>query len=190
MRRRNAAPGPPRLWACCPQQEEPPSVSLELRAWPVGGAAATAAQSLSFPSGSSFCLCRSQLDLNLVGWNVEERCVLNEITLRRTVCQKKFESFLSSWKIKKISVHFVLVYFRTVRKEYITAKYVDHRFSRKTCSSSSAKLNELLEAVKSRDLLVLVQVYAEGVGLMEPLLEPGQVTASPKAGWGGCGKPV
>ncbi|XP_028389740.2 arf-GAP with SH3 domain, ANK repeat and PH domain-containing protein 1 isoform X5 [Phyllostomus discolor] len=62
----------------------------------------------------------------------------------------------------------------TVRKEYITAKYVDHRFSRKTCSSSSAKLNELLEAVRSRDLLALIQVYAEGVELMEPLLESGQ----------------
>ncbi|XP_036746380.2 arf-GAP with SH3 domain, ANK repeat and PH domain-containing protein 1 isoform X4 [Manis pentadactyla] len=62
----------------------------------------------------------------------------------------------------------------TVRKEYITAKYVDHRFSRKTYSSSSAKLNELLEAIKSRDLLALIQVYADGVELMEPLLEPGQ----------------
>ncbi|XP_062043965.1 arf-GAP with SH3 domain, ANK repeat and PH domain-containing protein 1 isoform X2 [Lepus europaeus] len=62
----------------------------------------------------------------------------------------------------------------TVRKEYITAKYVDHRFSRKTCSSAAAKLNELLEAIKSRDLLALIQVYAEGVELMEPLLESGQ----------------
>ncbi|XP_040586335.1 arf-GAP with SH3 domain, ANK repeat and PH domain-containing protein 1 isoform X5 [Mesocricetus auratus] len=62
----------------------------------------------------------------------------------------------------------------TVRKEYITAKYVDHRFSRKTCASSSAKLTELLEAIKSRDLLALIQVYAEGVELMEPLLEAGQ----------------
>ncbi|KAM5280887.1 arf-GAP with SH3 domain, ANK repeat and PH domain-containing protein 1 isoform 6-T6 [Ctenodactylus gundi] len=62
----------------------------------------------------------------------------------------------------------------TARKEYITAKYVDHRFSKKTCSSSSAKLNELLEAIKSRDLLALIQVYAEGVELMEPLLESGQ----------------
>nr|XP_055169950.1 arf-GAP with SH3 domain, ANK repeat and PH domain-containing protein 1 isoform X2 [Nyctereutes procyonoides] len=62
----------------------------------------------------------------------------------------------------------------TVRKEYITAKYVDHKFSRKACSSPSAKLNELLEAIKSRDLLALIQVYAEGVELMEPLLESGQ----------------
>uniref|UniRef100_A0A8C0F1U1 ArfGAP with SH3 domain, ankyrin repeat and PH domain 1 n=1 Tax=Bubo bubo TaxID=30461 RepID=A0A8C0F1U1_BUBBB len=62
----------------------------------------------------------------------------------------------------------------TARKEFITAKYVDHKFSRKTCTSAAAKLNELLEAVKSRDLLALIQVYAEGVELMEPLLEPGQ----------------
>uniref|UniRef100_A0A8D0B7L7 ArfGAP with SH3 domain, ankyrin repeat and PH domain 1 n=1 Tax=Salvator merianae TaxID=96440 RepID=A0A8D0B7L7_SALMN len=62
----------------------------------------------------------------------------------------------------------------TARKEFITAKYVDHKFARKTCTSAATKLNELLEAVKSRDLLALIQVYAEGVELMEPLLEPGQ----------------
>uniref|UniRef100_A0A672TWC7 ArfGAP with SH3 domain, ankyrin repeat and PH domain 1 n=1 Tax=Strigops habroptila TaxID=2489341 RepID=A0A672TWC7_STRHB len=66
----------------------------------------------------------------------------------------------------------------TARKEFITAKYVDHKFSRKTCASAAAKLSELLEAVKSRDLLALIQVYAEGVELMEPLLEPGQVSLS------------
>uniref|UniRef100_A0A8C0UKZ3 ArfGAP with SH3 domain, ankyrin repeat and PH domain 1 n=1 Tax=Cyanistes caeruleus TaxID=156563 RepID=A0A8C0UKZ3_CYACU len=65
----------------------------------------------------------------------------------------------------------------TARKEFITAKYVDHKFSRKTCASAAAKLSELLEAVKSRDLLALIQVYAEGVELMEPLnhlIEPGE----------------
>ncbi|XP_039191750.1 arf-GAP with SH3 domain, ANK repeat and PH domain-containing protein 1 isoform X12 [Crotalus tigris] len=62
----------------------------------------------------------------------------------------------------------------TARKEFIIAKYVDHKFSRKTCASTAAKLNEILEAVRSRDLLALIQVYAEGVDLMEPLLDPGQ----------------
>ncbi|XP_076147050.1 arf-GAP with SH3 domain, ANK repeat and PH domain-containing protein 1 isoform X8 [Alosa pseudoharengus] len=57
----------------------------------------------------------------------------------------------------------------TARKEYINAKYVDHKFARKTCSSAAAKMNELYEAVRSRDLLSLIQVYAEGVELMEPL---------------------
>lgn len=35
---------------------------------------------------------------------------------------------------------------------------------------------ELFEAVQSRDLLALVQVYAEGVELMEPLPEAGPVS--------------
>ncbi|KAK1173579.1 arf-GAP with SH3 domain, ANK repeat and PH domain-containing protein 1-like isoform X2 [Acipenser oxyrinchus oxyrinchus] len=62
----------------------------------------------------------------------------------------------------------------TARKEFINAKYVDHKFTRKTCISAAAKMNELFDAVKSRDLLALIQVYAEGVELMEPLPETGQ----------------
>ncbi|XP_072909072.1 arf-GAP with SH3 domain, ANK repeat and PH domain-containing protein 1-like isoform X2 [Hemitrygon akajei] len=62
----------------------------------------------------------------------------------------------------------------TARKEYIHAKYVDHKFARRLCNSSAAKMNELLESVKSRDLLALIQVYAEGVELMEPLPDFGQ----------------
>uniref|UniRef100_A0A3Q3VUN8 Uncharacterized protein n=1 Tax=Mola mola TaxID=94237 RepID=A0A3Q3VUN8_MOLML len=61
----------------------------------------------------------------------------------------------------------------TMRKEFINAKYVDHKFARKTCTSAAAKMIELFEAVQSRDLLALIQVYAEGVELMEPLPEVG-----------------
>ncbi|XP_049420926.1 arf-GAP with SH3 domain, ANK repeat and PH domain-containing protein 1 isoform X4 [Epinephelus fuscoguttatus] len=61
----------------------------------------------------------------------------------------------------------------TVRKEFINAKYVDHKYARKTCTSAAAKMIELFEAVQSRDLLSLIQVYAEGVELMEPLPEVG-----------------
>uniref|UniRef100_A0A8C3A944 ArfGAP with SH3 domain, ankyrin repeat and PH domain 1 n=1 Tax=Cyclopterus lumpus TaxID=8103 RepID=A0A8C3A944_CYCLU len=61
----------------------------------------------------------------------------------------------------------------TVRKEFINAKYVDHKYARKTCTSASAKMIDLFEAVQSRDLLSLIQVYAEGVELMEPLPEVG-----------------
>lgn len=65
---------------------------------------------------------------------------------------------------------------RTVRKEFINAKYVDHKYARKTCTSAAAKMIELFEAVQSRDLLALIQVYAEGVELMEPLPEVGPVS--------------
>uniref|UniRef100_A0A7N6BGR0 ArfGAP with SH3 domain, ankyrin repeat and PH domain 1b n=1 Tax=Anabas testudineus TaxID=64144 RepID=A0A7N6BGR0_ANATE len=58
--------------------------------------------------------------------------------------------------------------------EFINAKYVDHKYARKTCTSAAAKMIELFEAVQSRDLLSLIQVYAEGVELMEPLPEAGQ----------------
>ncbi|XP_054607427.2 arf-GAP with SH3 domain, ANK repeat and PH domain-containing protein 1 isoform X3 [Nothobranchius furzeri] len=61
----------------------------------------------------------------------------------------------------------------TVRKEFINAKYVDHKYAKKTCMSAAAKMIELFEAVQSRDLLALIQVYAEGVELMEPLPETG-----------------
>lgn len=63
-----------------------------------------------------------------------------------------------------------------MRKEFINAKYVDHKYARKTCTSAAAKMIELFEAVQSRDLLALIQVYAEGVELMEPLPEVGQVS--------------
>ncbi|XP_072547154.1 arf-GAP with SH3 domain, ANK repeat and PH domain-containing protein 1 isoform X5 [Salminus brasiliensis] len=62
----------------------------------------------------------------------------------------------------------------TVRKEFINAKYVDHKFARKMCISAAVKMSELYEAVRSRDLLALIQVYAEGVELMEPLPDAGQ----------------
>lgn len=68
--------------------------------------------------------------------------------------------------------------FRTARKEYITAKYMEHKYSRKMCTTGAEKLSELLEAVKSRDLLALIQVYAEGVELMEPLVDSGQVLSA------------
>ncbi|KAM7369763.1 hypothetical protein PAMP_011057 [Pampus punctatissimus] len=64
----------------------------------------------------------------------------------------------------------------TVRKEFINAKYVDHKYARKTCTSAAAKMIELFEAVQTRDLLALIQVYAEGVELMEPLPEAGPVS--------------
>lgn len=47
---------------------------------------------------------------------------------------------------------------------------------RKTCTSAAAKMIELFEAVQTRDLLALIQVYAEGVELMEPLPEAGPVS--------------
>ncbi|XP_029970667.1 arf-GAP with SH3 domain, ANK repeat and PH domain-containing protein 1-like [Salarias fasciatus] len=62
----------------------------------------------------------------------------------------------------------------TARKEFINAKYMDHRFARRTVSPGSSGLDELNEAVHSRDLLSIVQLFAEGVELLQPLHEAGK----------------
>ncbi|KAM9436914.1 arf-GAP with SH3 domain, ANK repeat and PH domain-containing protein 1 isoform 1-T1 [Clarias gariepinus] len=62
----------------------------------------------------------------------------------------------------------------TVRKEFINGKYVDRKFARKICTSAVEKQTDLYDAVKSRDLLALIQVFAEGVELMEPVPDGGQ----------------
>ncbi|XP_030574444.1 arf-GAP with SH3 domain, ANK repeat and PH domain-containing protein 2a isoform X1 [Archocentrus centrarchus] len=55
------------------------------------------------------------------------------------------------------------------RKDFITAKYTEKRFARKKCPDVTSRLHTLCDAVKARDIFSLIQVYAEGVDLMEPI---------------------
>ncbi|XP_075001180.1 arf-GAP with SH3 domain, ANK repeat and PH domain-containing protein 2 isoform X2 [Calonectris borealis] len=55
------------------------------------------------------------------------------------------------------------------RKDYITAKYIERKYARKKHADNATKLHALCEAVKSRDILGLVQVYADGVDLTEKI---------------------
>ncbi|KAJ7987996.1 hypothetical protein DPEC_G00319040 [Dallia pectoralis] len=55
------------------------------------------------------------------------------------------------------------------RKDYITAKYIEKRFVRRKCVDAASRLRVLCEVVKNRDILALIQVYAEGVDLMETI---------------------
>ncbi|XP_026085387.1 arf-GAP with SH3 domain, ANK repeat and PH domain-containing protein 2-like isoform X1 [Carassius auratus] len=55
------------------------------------------------------------------------------------------------------------------RKDFIMAKYTEKRFARKKCPDVLSKLHTLCDAVKARDIFSLIQVYAEGVDLMEPI---------------------
>ncbi|XP_052391014.1 arf-GAP with SH3 domain, ANK repeat and PH domain-containing protein 2 [Carassius gibelio] len=61
-----------------------------------------------------------------------------------------------------------------VRKDFITAKYTEKRFVQKKYSENAARLRALCEAVKSRDIFSLIQVYAEGVDLMETIQQANQ----------------
>ncbi|XP_053198812.1 arf-GAP with SH3 domain, ANK repeat and PH domain-containing protein 1 [Scomber japonicus] len=112
------------------------------------------------PTTSSFTT-RLQSCRNTV--NVLEE---NEFLLR-----SQSVNVLEQLTLEELTPVFLLL--STVRKEFINAKYVDHKYARKTCTSAAAKMIELFEAVQSRDLLALIQVYAEGVELMEPLPEAG-----------------
>uniref|UniRef100_A0A7N6BL91 ArfGAP with SH3 domain, ankyrin repeat and PH domain 2a n=1 Tax=Anabas testudineus TaxID=64144 RepID=A0A7N6BL91_ANATE len=68
--------------------------------------------------------------------------------------------------------------FEQARKDFITAKYTEKRFARKKCSDAPSRLHTLCDAVKARDIFSLIQVYAEGVDLMEPIpLANGHVSA-------------
>ncbi|TRY85964.1 hypothetical protein DNTS_015373 [Danionella cerebrum] len=55
------------------------------------------------------------------------------------------------------------------RKDFILAKYTEKRFARRKCPDPLSKLHTLCDAVKARDIFSLIQVYAEGVDLMEPI---------------------
>ena len=59
--------------------------------------------------------------------------------------------------------------FRSVRREYINAKYIDHKFTRRTAAMATGRVAEVYDAVRSRDLLSLIKLYAEGAELLEPL---------------------
>uniref|UniRef100_A0A8C2G5N0 ArfGAP with SH3 domain, ankyrin repeat and PH domain 2b n=1 Tax=Cyprinus carpio TaxID=7962 RepID=A0A8C2G5N0_CYPCA len=61
-----------------------------------------------------------------------------------------------------------------VRKDFITAKYTEKRFAQKKYADNAARLHALCDAVKSRDIFSLIQVYAEGVDLMETIQQTNQ----------------
>uniref|UniRef100_A0A7N8XMI2 ArfGAP with SH3 domain, ankyrin repeat and PH domain 2a n=1 Tax=Mastacembelus armatus TaxID=205130 RepID=A0A7N8XMI2_9TELE len=69
------------------------------------------------------------------------------------------------------------------RKDFITAKYTEKRFARKKCPDTASRLHTLCDAVKARDIFSLIQVYAEGVDLMEPIpLANGHVSTQNEQG--------
>ncbi|XP_078503957.1 arf-GAP with SH3 domain, ANK repeat and PH domain-containing protein 2 isoform X4 [Lissotriton helveticus] len=53
------------------------------------------------------------------------------------------------------------------RKDYINTKYIERKYARKKYVDNSAKLSSLCEAVKTRDIFGLIQLYADGADLTE-----------------------
>lgn len=63
---------------------------------------------------------------------------------------------------------------RQTRKDFITAKYTEKRFVRRLSADGESRLQRLYEAVRNRDILSLIQVYAEGAELMESHSQPSE----------------
>ncbi|XP_038659654.1 arf-GAP with SH3 domain, ANK repeat and PH domain-containing protein 1 isoform X1 [Scyliorhinus canicula] len=66
----------------------------------------------------------------------------------------------------------------TMRKDYIVSKYIDRQYVKQNNNAPVTKLNNLYAAVKCKDILALIQAYAEKVNLSESLpsysQEPGE----------------
>ncbi|XP_008311895.1 arf-GAP with SH3 domain, ANK repeat and PH domain-containing protein 2b isoform X2 [Cynoglossus semilaevis] len=61
-----------------------------------------------------------------------------------------------------------------MRKDYITAKYTEKRFAKRLYGDAASRLQALYEAVRTRDIMSLIQVYAQGVDLMEAMSQPNE----------------
>ncbi len=59
--------------------------------------------------------------------------------------------------------------FRSEKKAFIRAKYEGRRYAIVTCTSLEDRRQDLKQAVLSRDVFALLQVFAEGIDFMQPL---------------------
>lgn len=62
-----------------------------------------------------------------------------------------------------------------VRKDFILCKYMECQFAQHSSSSFSTLRRNLQEAVCSRDIFSLLQLYAVRLDLSQPLANPVQV---------------
>uniref|UniRef100_A0A8C5BZI1 ArfGAP with SH3 domain, ankyrin repeat and PH domain 2b n=1 Tax=Gadus morhua TaxID=8049 RepID=A0A8C5BZI1_GADMO len=63
------------------------------------------------------------------------------------------------------------------RKDYITAKYTEHRFVHRRSADAAGRLQALSEAVRTQNILSLLEVYAEGVELSDIIPQEPEETA-------------
>ena len=59
--------------------------------------------------------------------------------------------------------------FRAEKKAFIRAKYEKHRYAIVTCTNLEDRRQDLKQAILSRDIFALMQVFAEGIDFMESL---------------------
>jgi len=62
-----------------------------------------------------------------------------------------------------------LVVVRDEKKAFIRSKYESRRYAIVTCADVEDRRQDLKQAIQSRDIHALIQVFAEGIDFMQPL---------------------
>jgi len=58
---------------------------------------------------------------------------------------------------------------REEKKAFIRSKYEKHRYAIVTCADVEDRRQDLKQAILSRDIHAVLQVFAEGIDFMQPL---------------------
>jgi len=58
---------------------------------------------------------------------------------------------------------------RDEKKAFIRSKYESRRYAIVTCADVEDRRQDLKQAILSRDIQALIQVFAEGIDFMQPL---------------------
>uniref|UniRef100_A0A674F2F7 ArfGAP with SH3 domain, ankyrin repeat and PH domain 2a n=1 Tax=Salmo trutta TaxID=8032 RepID=A0A674F2F7_SALTR len=114
------------------------------------------------------CDCRAADEMELE-INISKLCVCFTTQLAKNVGNAGFNDIMEACLSAEDVVKPNPASDMQARKDFITAKYTEKRFARRKCPDGVSKLHTLCDAVKARDIFSLIQVYAEGVDLMEPI---------------------
>ena len=82
------------------------------------------------------------------------------------VCHSLFAFFFFSGRFPR---DFYCCLYREERRDFIRAKYEQHKYAIITCTDKEDLKQDLKQAVLAKDLLSLLQVYAEGLDLATTL---------------------
>ena len=67
------------------------------------------------------------------------------------------------------ALHCIAGVAREEKKSFIRNKYESRRYAIVTCADVEDRRQDLKQAILSRDILALIQVFAEGIDFMQPL---------------------
>ncbi|CAN0120470.1 unnamed protein product [Lampetra planeri] len=92
-----------------------------------------------------------------------------ELLLARNVGNYRFNEILESNLPSDCDIKPAADSDMNERRSYITAKYIERKYTKRSAQSSADKAAALCAALVAKDVFALIEVYSEGVDLLEPL---------------------